>query len=1104
MNNGRTSWGLFAALFAFSGLNGHVAASDVERLPDGLHVVALSVHPERIELNHRFAYRQVLLTGHLETGETVDLTRMATFRLPEALARISPAGIIQPAGDGSGSLQIEVADQSASIPVEVQGMGESRAVSFVGDVQPALSKMSCNAGTCHGAKDGKNGFKLSLRGYDPLFDHRALTDDLGGRRFNRAAPDQSLVLLKATGSIPHVGGVRTDVGSPYYEIVRQWVADGAVLDLDAPRVASIEVFPKDPVLPRANLKQQISVLATYHDGSVRDVTREAFIESGNIEVLEADESGLLTLLRRGEAPVLVRYQGAYAATTLTVMGDRTGFVWEAPPVYNFVDEHVYRKLERVKIRPSELCTDAEFIRRAYLDLTGLPPTSDDVRAFLDDERESRLKREHLVDRLIGSPEYVQHWTNKWADLLQVNRKFLGREGAVALRNWIQASVAGNKPYDVFARELLAANGSTLANPPAAYYKILREPALAMENTTHLFLAIRFNCNKCHDHPFERWTQDQYYELAAYFAQIGRKEDTDYAGQRIGGTAVDGATPLVEVIYDRANGEIKHDRTGEVTAPAFPYEHAGSVPQDASRRRQLAEWIASPDNPYFAMSYVNRLWGYLFGRGIIDPIDDIRAGNPPSNPALLAALTEEFVDNGFDVQHMLRTICMSRTYQHSIQTNRWNEDDDINYSHAIPRRLRAEVLFDALHMATGSTPRIAGIPAGFRAAEIPDAGVESPFLDDFGRPVRESACECERSQGMVLGPIMKLVNGPTVAQAIGDPQSALAALVASQPDDRQLVEEIFLRFLARPPKESELALGLQALQAGGEDHQEALTELQQYEASLSEKQVAWEANAARAPAWTVLEPQQLTSSVEATLTPQDDHSILVSGANGKGTYTFTAETPLNGITAVRLEALPHSTLPAGGPGRAENGNFVLSEFQLQAAAINSSEAPRPVKLRNATADFSQEGWNVTGAVDGREETGWAVMPSFNQRHVAVLETADLVGGPSGARLQFTLNQQFADGRHSLGRFRLSVSTDPWPVRHQVLPEEIASLLQLPAAERTSQQRARLTEYYRSNDARWVELSAAVQRGEAQLKNRRLIGSQDLAWALINNPAFLFNR
>jgi hypothetical protein len=659
-----------------------------ESIPANVRLVSAEVHPIAIALHGRFAYRQLLLLGRSESGETIDLTRLAVVESQPATVQISPTGIVRPLANGREEIALRYGDTVVRVPCEVSGLDEESQISFVRDVQPALSRMACNAGTCHGAKDGKNGFKLSLRGYDALYDHRAITDDVGARRFNRAAPDQSLFLLKATGSIPHVGGVRTKISEPYYEILRAWVTGGSHLDLDSPRVAGIEIYPKNPIVPRPGMQQQMSVVATFTDGAVRDVTLEAFVESGNNEVVAAGEGGLLKMLRRGEAPVLVRYEGAYAATTLTVMGDRSGFTWSNPPALSYIDQHVYDKLQRMKILPSELCTDEQFVRRLYLDLTGLPPTPEQLLQFWKDPRPSAEKRAALVDTLVGNPQYVEYWTNKWADLLQVNRKFLGEEGAVALRNWIKNAVASNKPYNEMAAEILTASGSTMDNPAAAYYKVLREPADMMENTTHLFLAIRFNCNKCHDHPFERWTQDQYYHLAAYFAQVGLKEDPRFPGQKVGGSAVEGAKPLVEVVFDRGSGDVTHERTGQVAPPQFPYEFGVDADGHAPRREQLSEWLTSAENPYFARSYVNRLWGYLFGVGIIEPIDDIRAGNPPSNPELLDALTQDFIDSGFDTQHILKTICKSRTYQHSVVANEWNEDDRINYSHCIPRRLPA--------------------------------------------------------------------------------------------------------------------------------------------------------------------------------------------------------------------------------------------------------------------------------------------------------------------------------------------------------------------------------------------------------------------------------
>ncbi|MGH7970619.1 MAG: DUF1549 domain-containing protein, partial [Limisphaerales bacterium] len=547
----------------------------------------------------------------------------------------------------------------------------------VQDVSPALSHLGCNAGTCHGAKEGKNGFKLSLRGYDPETDVRSLTDDLASRRVNLASPDDSLMLLKAVAEVPHEGGRRTTVDTKYYQVLRQWIAGGATLNLKSPRVTGLQLLPRNPVVQRIGSRQQMRVLATYADGGVRDVTAEAFIDSANTDVATTDPSGLITTLRRGEAPVLARYEGNYVATTLTVMGDRTGFVWQDPPTWGRIDELVAAKWQRMKIQPSELCTDLEFIRRIYLDLTGLPPSPDDIRKFLDDSRDSKEKREALIEHLVGSSEYVDFWANKWADLLQCNSKFLGAEGAQLFRDWIRKEVEQNTPYDKFVREILTAKGSTRDNPAGDYWKILRTPGEAMENTTHLFLATRFNCNKCHDHPFERWTQDQYYDLAAYFAQVSLKEDPASEGKKVWGNDVEGAKPLFEDIGDASEGEVNHLRTVKVAPPVFPYPSKHEAGSKAPRRQQLAEWITSPENRFFASSYANRLWGYMTGVGIIEPLDDTRAGNPAKNPALLEYLTHEFIQSGFNARHLVTLICKSRTYQLSIRSNKWNEDDKIN-------------------------------------------------------------------------------------------------------------------------------------------------------------------------------------------------------------------------------------------------------------------------------------------------------------------------------------------------------------------------------------------------------------------------------------------
>jgi hypothetical protein len=1093
----------------------HDEPPSTEQLPPGAKVLKLEALPTALDLSNQYAYGQLVVLAQLASGDKVDVTRMARVSLTQPVVKVSRHGQVRPVENGSAEVKCSLAGHSVSVPVKVSSQKEHYKVSFVRDVMPTISRMGCNAGTCHGSAQGKNGFQLSLRGYDPLFDHRALTDDIQGRRFNRAAPEQSLMLLKMSGEVPHVGGVLTKPGESYYELLRAWIGDGVKLDLGAPRVKSIEIYPKSPSLPLPGMKQQMGVLATYTDGSMRNVSAEAFVESSNTEVATVDKQGLVTAVRRGETAILARYEGSYAATTLIVMGDRGGYAWKPVPEYNFIDTLVYDKLKQMRILPSDVCADSDFIRRVYLDLTGLPPQPQDVRAFLADSRPEREKRDDLVDRLVGSADFVEHWTNKWADLLQVNSKFLGEIGAKKFRAWIREAVSDNVPYDRLCHILLTASGSNVQNPPASYFKILRDPDAAMENTTHLFLAVRFNCNKCHDHPFERWTQNQYYNMAAFFAQVARAPDPQYKGKKIPGTDVNGPKDLVEIISDSKTGDVKNLRTGAVAAPTFPFTHAEMPPANLPRREQLARWITSKDNPYFAKSYVNRVWSYLLGVGIIEPVDDIRAGNPPSNPKLLDRLTEDFVHSGFNVRHLIRTICQSRTYQHAIEANKWNADDNVNYSHAVARRLSAEVLYDAIHRASGSVTHLPGLPAGARAAQLLDANVKVPggFLEQLGRPPRESACECERTSSMQLGPVLSLVTGPVINDALRDPANRLAKIVAGENDDAKVIEEVFLSILSRRPSPKELSVALKEFQGNaGEfaelraDHKRRKDALAVYEKQLPTKQLVWEKSMAKLPHWTMLRPDSMKSAEGATLTLQPDNSVLASGKNpDKDTYTISVTTEMTGITALRLEVMTDKKLPARGPGRAPNGNFVLQDFKVTTEpAENEGEEVKPQKVAfgRSVADFSQDGFNVAGAVDDNPTSGWAVAPVLGRSHVAVFESKSPVGFLEGTKLTFTLKQDYG-GKHVIGRLRLSATTLKPPVPLQILPEEIAGAIKVAAKDRTAAQKATLTNYFRSRDA---EL-ARLQREYNELvipADARTMAAQDLAWALMNSPAFLFNH
>lgn len=1182
----------------------------VESLPKGATVAAIEVEPKTVKVTKATEYAQLLITAKMTDGTRADITRMAKITINGDAVGIDKRAMVRPEKDGKASMQITFNGKTASVPVEVSGMNDAFHPVYVRDVMPILSKLGCNQGTCHGSKEGKNGFKLSLRGYDPIYDVLAFTDELSSRRANVASPEHSLMLLKASGAVPHEGGQLTVPGELYYETLKAWIRNGAKLDTTVPKVTRIEVFPKNPVIEMVGARQQMRVIATYADGYTRDVTAEAFLESGNTEVLEADKKGLGTTVRRGEAPVLARFEGSYAATTVTVMGDRTGFAWKDPEKWSKIDELVANKWKRMKIEPSGVCNDTDFIRRLYIDLTGLPPSADEVRAFMTDKTEMRTKRNALIDKLIGSDAFVDHWTNKWADMLQVNSKFLGAEGATSLRSWIREQVKSNTPYDRFAYRIMTATGSNKDNPAASYFKVLREPTEIMENTTHLWLATRFNCNKCHDHPFERWTQDQYYETAAFFSQTELKADPNAKGQTIGGTAVEGAKPLFEIVADKTAGEMTHLRTNQVAPATLPYHKDLAPPAAKSRREQFAAWLTSPQNDYFALSYANRIWGYLTGTGVIEPLDDIRAGNPPTNPELLQYLTNEFVQSGFNVRQLMRSICQSRTYQLALDTNKWNDDDKTNYSHAKARRLPAEVLFDAVHAVTGSSPNIPGVAPGTRAAQLADAQVKLPdgFLGNFGRPVRESVCECERSNDVNLGPVMALMSGPTVGDAISDSKNQIARLVSDIKDDSKLVDEIFMRILNRPatPKEIEAALASMREMANEDksiaaeltakeveqkpiiakaeaDRTTAIgastKELGDYktakapevakaaaarEAAIKKAeggvksvadasapfQTTWEDRVDMSTIWEPLDMFNNKAAGVEKLEKQADGSILATPyADGRlvpGNYVINVKTKLTGITAFKIEALPDDRLPNNGPGLAPDGNFVITQF---AVAANPADMKRPgrkagaVTLVRPRADFSQKNFDIAEALKaGNRDRGWALSPDLGYRHEAIFETSEPVGFEEGSTLTFTLTQGFQNGRYLLGKFRLYATTSK-TIRFGT-SRQVVDAVQKPEMKRSKEEKEMLTGHFLSQyrdyqgqkrilaaakkplpvdpqltaleqklanaerpvviDPKLLQLRRDAGLSQQQMGQQRLTAAQDLAWALINSPAFLFNH
>jgi hypothetical protein len=674
-------------------------------------------------------------------------------------------------------------------------------VTFLRDVAPILNKVGCTAGACHGAAKGKNGFKLSLRGYDPQFDYESLLYDLSGRRFNRADPGQSLMLAKPSQEVAHGGGQRFAKNSDYYKAIFNWISQGVPYgDPAKDTVVELRAEPAEILMAKPGETTSLKVIVRYQDGQLRDVTRETAIESNVPDVARVESDTTLNMPvirgeRVGEATLLLRYQGKFAAIPATVLNPKPGFVWKPLPQQNYIDRLVDAKLERLKIQPSASTDDATFLRRVSLDLTGRLPSPESVRAFLADGRQSRVKRAAIIDELIASPEYVDHWTVKWSDLLQSSRKYLGEKGAYEFQHWIREAIASNRPYDKVVRELLTARGSSYDNPAANYFRVTREAKPAMEKTTQVFLGVRMVCAQCHDHPFERWTQNQYYQMSAFFSAVGIR-----AGFEVG----------EEIVFDRrADYEMKHPRDGRVMKPQFMLASSHApVPDSAQRRDAFADWLTSKGNPFFAKAIANRMWSYFLGKGIIDPVDDIRASNPPSNPALLDALTKDFVDHDFDLRHLMRVIVSARAYQASIETNEWNANDRDNFSHAIPRRLAAEELMDAVASAAGARPRFPEVPENTGASQLVDPHIgREGFLDVFGRPARDSSCECERRSDFSLPQALNLVNGKTISDAVADSKGRVAKLILSGKSDAAIVDDLYLAALSRLPTVEERQRGV---------------------------------------------------------------------------------------------------------------------------------------------------------------------------------------------------------------------------------------------------------------------------------------------------------
>ena len=788
----------------------------------------LKLVPSTITLSGPQSSQRLLVLVE-ENGKIVgDRTAAARFSSSDPnVVKVDARGLLVAVGDGEATITARAADSMTTASVKVRGAKGVPEWSFRNDVIPLLTKASCNSGACHGALAGKGGFKLSLRGYDPESDHFVMTRQALGRRVDRLEPSRSLLLTKPTFAVPHGGGRRIEIGSPDFNVLAGWIAAGAPGPRkDDASITRLEVLPADAVLkPKDTL--QVLVRATYSDGTVRDVTRWAKFSSSEDLVAGVNADGLVKVGGHGEAAITVWFSNLVAANRIVsplpnVLDSK---IFRSAARHNFIDDLVLRKLEALHIPPADLCTDNEFIRRAYLDALGLLPKPEEVRKFLADS--SPDKRQKLIDALLERPEFVDYWAHKWSDVLLVSTRKLPQQSVWAFYQFIRQSVADNKPWDRFARDILTAQGSTLRNGAANYFVLHRDVTDLTESTAVTFLGMSVTCCRCHNHPLEKWTQDQYWSLANLFSRVGLKN-----GERPGEVSV----------QSRPDGEVPHPRRG-VAMPPTPLDYK-PLPADSrlDRRRYFADWLTSPDNPYFAKALVNRVWRNFMGRGLVEAEDDLRQTNPPTNAELFDALAHDFIKHRYDVKHLIRTVMRSAAYQRSARPSPGNAADDRFYSRYLVRRLSAEVILDAYAQVTGvptpftqvsvgssgGTSPTSMYPPGTRALQLPDSQLVSPFLDAFGRPERLQTCSCERQQDSSVGQALHLNNGRTLNDKLRAKTSRVEAWLKEKVGDEEAVRRVYLLALSRPPTEAELkkfkALLAEAAQDRQSSRREALEDL----------------------------------------------------------------------------------------------------------------------------------------------------------------------------------------------------------------------------------------------------------------------------------------
>ncbi|MGB6742181.1 MAG: DUF1549 domain-containing protein [Terracidiphilus sp.] len=762
----------------------------------------IQIFPSSLAITGPHSGQRLIVEGTFADGHEQELTSTATVTISNTLVARIENGSVLPLSDGQGAITATIRGLRATAPLTINGYMSATSWSFRNDVLPVMTKMGCNSGPCHGAAAGKNGFKLSLRGYDPITDYYTLTHQALARRTDRLEPARSLILLKPTLTISHGGGKRFDVGSPEYRVIAGWLAQGMPAPEESDAVVKdIEVLPREASLTSGS-EQQLIVTAIFSDGHRADVTRWAKYESGDEGVANVDNNGLVTMHGYGEAPVTVWYQSHVAFSRLRIPFPikLDNAVFSKAARHNYIDDAILNHLQILHIPPSPQASDAVFIRRAYLDAAGILPSPSETERFLKDP--SADKRNRLIDELIKRPEFVDYWAYKWSDLMLVSSNHLSNEEMWSYYKWIRESVATDKPWNEFATEIITASGNTLKNGAANYWVIHRDPLDTSENMAQAFLGINISCAHCHNHPLAKWTQKDYYGMANLFARVRLKTFAP-SGFR------PGVGPLFNdvTVYSAPTGEFMDDRL-MIPLPPKPLDGAAlssEIPGDT--RQYFAKWLTSPENPFFARNIVNRIWRNFMGRGLIEPVDDLRDTNPATNDELLNALVKDFVAHNYDVDHLIRTIMQSATYQTSSRPLKENADDEKYGSHFVIRRLPAEVLLDAYSQVTQVPEKFDGYPTGMRAMELPDTAVKSYFLTAFGRPVRQQTRESERTSVPTITQALHIINGETLNNKLRAPDNSIDMLIRLGFSDEQIVDYLFLASLSRQPTDDERSVML---------------------------------------------------------------------------------------------------------------------------------------------------------------------------------------------------------------------------------------------------------------------------------------------------------